>query len=191
MTDQKPSEEIGGKNKSEGDSPSDSDSDSDSSSGGDEEETMQGPLDGELAELLRAMSESSGSSDDENADGTKPRPEPDSRPRKSKFQGASSNADGHASTIAVLVIACWTLRLPIMYMDLIRYVSKVDTLPSCARRTTMSRLIEMYDLPYLDTLGHLPPEMTRHLTKHTMQRLSPPVSSLPPRIHGLLARRGD
>ena len=33
--------------------------------------------------------------------------------------------DGPASTLSVLVVACWTLRLPVMYVDFIR---SVDTL---------------------------------------------------------------
>src|SRR5258708_13162270 len=39
------------------------------------------------------------------------------------------------------------------------------------------RLIESYDLPYLEPLHHLPATMVRHLTKHNVQALSPAVSS--------------
>lgn len=37
------------------------------------------------------------------------------------------------------------------------------------------RLIESYELPYLEALHHLPTTMIRHLTKHNVQALSPAV----------------
>jgi hypothetical protein len=37
------------------------------------------------------------------------------------------------------------------------------------------RLIESYDLPYLEALHHLPTTMVCHLTKHNVQALSPAV----------------
>lgn len=37
------------------------------------------------------------------------------------------------------------------------------------------RLIESYNLPYLEPLHHLPATMVRHLTKHNKQALSPAV----------------
>lgn len=40
------------------------------------------------------------------------------------------------------------------------------------------RLIESYDLPYLDALRLLPENMTCHLRKQTVQALSPYVSGL-------------
>jgi hypothetical protein len=46
------------------------------------------------------------------------------------------------------------------------------------------RLIESYDLPYLEALHHLPTTMVRHLTKHNVQALSPAV-----RVHVYSARR--
>ena len=38
-------------------------------------------------------------------------------------------------------------------------------------------MIECYDLPYLEPLRHLPESVVRHLTKHSVQALSPPVRS--------------
>ena len=38
------------------------------------------------------------------------------------------------------------------------------------------RIIERYDLPYLDPIRFLPENMTLHLTKQTIKALSPQVS---------------
>lgn len=38
------------------------------------------------------------------------------------------------------------------------------------------RLIESYELPYLDPMRLLPVSMVQHLTKHDAQALSPAVS---------------
>jgi RNA polymerase I-specific transcription initiation factor RRN7 len=73
--------------------------------------------DSEIDELLRALSESSSSEDSRNDDKGQPRPKPEGSGRKSKMFGRS----GPASNIALLMVACWTLRLPIMYLDLIRF----------------------------------------------------------------------
>ncbi|KAF8639808.1 hypothetical protein AX17_001067 [Amanita inopinata Kibby_2008] len=62
--------------------------------------------------------------------------------------------EGPAITIAVLMLAFWTLRIPVMYQDL-------------------TAIIESYDLPYLDGVRLLPVIMTSHLTKHSIQSLSP------------------
>jgi RNA polymerase I-specific transcription initiation factor RRN7 len=74
--------------------------------------------DSEVDELLRALSESSTSEEDkDDEDGIdQPRPKPEGSGRKLK----SFSSNGPASNIALLMVACWTLRLPVMYMDLIR-----------------------------------------------------------------------
>lgn len=77
--------------------------------------------DSEMDELLRALSESS-SSDDDDDDTGQPRPKPEGTGRTSKTFGRN----GPASNIALLMVACWTLRLPIMYLDLIRLDGNVD-----------------------------------------------------------------
>ncbi|KAI0268248.1 hypothetical protein BC834DRAFT_952535 [Gloeopeniophorella convolvens] len=120
--------------------------------------------DPEMDELLRILSESS-SSEEENERSGQPRPKP---------EGGKRNVNmfvhnGPASNIALLMVACWMLRLPITYMDLVR-------------------LIEGYKLPYLEPLRHLPGSMARHLTKHTVQALSPPHAPRPQVLHGLSAR---
>ncbi|KAI0254701.1 hypothetical protein BJV78DRAFT_1273782 [Lactifluus subvellereus] len=116
----------------------------------------------EMDELLRALSESSSSDDDDTG---QPRPKPEGTGRTSK----TFSRNGPASNIALLMVACWTLRLPIMYLDLIR-------------------LIESYDLPYLEPLCHLPNGMVRHLTKHGIQALSPPHAPTTLFLHSLAAR---
>ncbi|PBK72694.1 hypothetical protein ARMSODRAFT_953094 [Armillaria solidipes] len=73
------------------------------------------------------------------------------------------------STIAVLMLACWTIRIPVMFRD---FVSA----------------IEAYDLPYLDPVRHLPPTMVAHLTRAKIQSLS---MQRPPRtltLHNLTSR---
>ena len=78
--------------------------------------------DSEIDELLRALSESSSSEEDKDDDGIdQPCPKPEGSGRKLKSFGRN----GPASNIALLVVACWTLRLPIMYMDLIRLESHI------------------------------------------------------------------
>ena len=73
--------------------------------------------DSEIDELLRALSESSSSEDDKDGDIEQPRPKPEGSGRKLKPFGRH----GPANNVALLMVACWTLRLPIMYMDFIRF----------------------------------------------------------------------
>ncbi|KAK0230899.1 hypothetical protein IW262DRAFT_442222 [Armillaria fumosa] len=73
------------------------------------------------------------------------------------------------STIAVLMLACWAMRIPVMFRDFIS-------------------AIEAYDLPYLDPVRLLPPTMVAHLTKAKIQSLS---MQRPPRtltLHNLTSR---
>jgi RNA polymerase I-specific transcription initiation factor RRN7 len=77
-----------------------------------------GEIDGnaEIDELLRALSESSSSEEDKDDEIEQARLKPDGSSRKLKSFGGN----GPTSNIALLMVACWTLRLPVMYMDLIR-----------------------------------------------------------------------
>lgn len=128
-----------------------------SSSSSSEEEDL------ELAELLRENSELSSSDEDKGKD------------HDSQKQGVQSSYrfvgtyDRPVNCIVVLVVACWTMRLPVMYRDFIE-------------------VIESYKLPYLDFLRLLPSDMTCHLTKHAVRALSPrfPPSTL--YIHRLASR---
>ena len=70
--------------------------------------------DSETDELHFLFSESSLSEDDRDDDGRQPRAKLESR-------GQTFARNGPASNVALLMVACWTLRLPIIYMDLIRF----------------------------------------------------------------------
>ncbi|KAI9063267.1 hypothetical protein FKP32DRAFT_1572264 [Trametes sanguinea] len=142
-------------------SSSDSESESESESDGPQH-------DSELEELMRANSETPSSEEDERENAPRPKPPPRKRKRRTFGQ-----YEAPASTVSCLVLACWTLRIPVMYMDFTRQ---------------RVRLIESYDLPYLDPLRLLPEDMTRHLRKHTVQALSPhfPPSAL--HLHRLSSR---
>jgi RNA polymerase I-specific transcription initiation factor RRN7 len=79
--------------------------------------------DAEMDELLRALSESGSSEDDKDDDTGQPRPKPEGSRRKLKLFGRN----GPANNIALLMVACWTLRLPIMYLDFIRFDRCMET----------------------------------------------------------------
>ncbi|KAI9001035.1 hypothetical protein BD414DRAFT_473429 [Trametes punicea] len=129
------------------------------------ESDSDGPdRDSELEELMRENSETPSSDSDEPQ--STPRPKLSARASKKHNFG---RYDAPANTVACLVLACWTMRLPVMYMDFVR-------------------LIESYDLPYLDPLRLLPENMTRHLRKHTAQALSPYCPPSPLRLHRLASR---
>ncbi|KAG5724960.1 hypothetical protein E4T56_gene12493 [Termitomyces sp. T112] len=123
----------------------------DESHSDEEDEQEEKSRDEELEALLRANSDLEDSSDDE--DGEKP-PKPAGRMpgRRRGYQVYESPE----STIAVLIVGCWTLRIPVLCRD-------------------FTRVIESYKLPYLDPIQRqlLPKSMVVHLTKHTVQALSP------------------
>lgn len=72
--------------------------------------------DPEIDQLLRENSESSDDSDGEERSRI---PIPVNAGRKTK---GIPPEEGLASTVAVLVITCWLLRIPVMYQDFARYV---------------------------------------------------------------------
>ncbi|KAH9853495.1 hypothetical protein C2E23DRAFT_107671 [Lenzites betulinus] len=136
-------------------------SDSSSSSSDSESESE----DSELEELMRENSETP--SDEEDEPGNTPKMKiPRRTARKRRTFG---RYDTPASTVSCLVLACWTLRLPVMYRD-------------------FTSLIESYDLPYLDPLRLLPESLTRHLRKHTVQALSPHHAPSSLHLHRLTSR---
>ncbi|KAL0070682.1 hypothetical protein AAF712_001903 [Marasmius tenuissimus] len=140
----------------------------DSSSDNGSDEGPHGPVqsdpeDPELAEILRQNSESESDSD-EGDDEEVNKPETMSRRRKNH-----SVYEGPANNLAVLMIACWTLRIPLLYRDLSRY-------------------IERYELPYLDPVRLLPTDMISHLTKHNIQALSPAHAPNILALHSLTCR---
>jgi RNA polymerase I-specific transcription initiation factor RRN7 len=72
--------------------------------------------DPEIDQLLRENSESSDDSDDEERSRI---PVHVNAGRKTK---GVPPEEGPASTVAVLVVTCWLLRIPVMYQDFARYV---------------------------------------------------------------------
>ncbi|RDX55592.1 hypothetical protein OH76DRAFT_1338779 [Lentinus brumalis] len=149
-----------------GESDRDDDNKSGSSSSSSSSESEESGQDSELDRLMRENSESPSSDDEAQTESRKDRSAHVSKKKRTFGRG---NYDEPASTISVLVVACWTLRLPVMYMDFVR-------------------LIESYDLPYLDALRLLPDNMVRHLRKQTVQALSPHYPPTPLHLHTLTAR---
>ena len=135
-----------------------------------EDEKLEDEEDSELEALMRENSEISSSSDDEGGD--VPHAGPSMRYRKDKGRLAYESP---MSTIAVLVVACWTMRIPVLYSDFTRY-GRVSCCPHRIEFIPQKRIIESYELPYLEAVMSLPQDMAQHLTKHNVQALSPPVS---------------
>jgi RNA polymerase I-specific transcription initiation factor RRN7 len=163
MREQKGIDPDAGGTKPSSDNPEESRSDDDDGSGSQSSSSSSEQEDPELAELLRENSELSSSDEDKG------------KAHASQKHGVQSSYrfvgtyDRPVNCIAVLVVACWTMRLPVMYKDFID-------------------VIESYELPYLDFLRLLPSDMTCHLTKHAVHALSPhfPPSTL--YIHRLASR---
>nr|GAT59923.1 predicted protein [Mycena chlorophos] len=140
--------------------------DDDKSSEGDAEN------DAEIDQLLAENSESESENDDENADTTYIEGEPT---KKKKQRHRRHQQELVANTLAILVLAFWTLRIPILYRDLLD-------------------LVQAYEVPYLDVLRILPADMVSRLNRANLQALTPPnapstldlhdvVSSLARRMH--------
>ncbi|TDL29574.1 hypothetical protein BD410DRAFT_710126 [Rickenella mellea] len=130
-----------------------------SSSDGDKDEVD----DPEMGALLMENSETEGSDDDGTAESPLKKPIFDNPATKRR------KGDSPAGNVAVLVLACWTLRLPVVYTDFIR-------------------LIEAYTLPYLDPFQHLPVELTRHLSKHSKRSLCPDFPPSAMNLHNIASR---
>ncbi|KAG6911180.1 hypothetical protein DXG01_003047 [Tephrocybe rancida] len=153
----------------------DSDEEEDKQSDEDEEdaEDKKGrDEDPELATLLRVNSDLEESSESGDDDG------PVKHRGKIKGQKRGHKIyESPASTIAVIVVGCWTLRIPVLCCDFTRQVGR----PLIYNTTDVyGRLIESYQLPYLDPIQRhlLPKSMIAHLTKHSVQALSPYGSEL-------------
>jgi RNA polymerase I-specific transcription initiation factor RRN7 len=163
-------EEGKGKEAAGGDGEDDGDSNSGSDDGGSH------ASDPDMHSLMDELEASASSSDDENADrrAVRANTRPATRGRRRRHSAAETPAAG----LAVIVLACWTLRVPVTYPDFIRCARHSLR---CGRVDGRHRLIESYELPYLEPVrrGPLPASMVTHLTKYTVQALSPPV-----RTHG-------
>ena len=73
--------------------------------------------DSELDRLMRENSLTPSSSDQEDEEGSKQQRARVAIPKKRQ---TLSKHDAPANTISVLVVACWTLRLPVMYINFLR-----------------------------------------------------------------------
>jgi RNA polymerase I-specific transcription initiation factor RRN7 len=80
----------------------------------DNSETSDDETDPEMDALLRELSEASSS----EGEGIDLDPAPIKNIHKRKRRGTY---DFPANNIAILMLACWTLRIPVLYMDFIRY----------------------------------------------------------------------
>jgi len=125
----------------------------------------------EMEELLRQNSEISSSSDEDDPD------DPTRIPKRIHMdeRGWTKTSVGPASTLAVITVALWQLRIPVLYKDLARFVPYQQIAMICL---SGCRIIESYELPYLDPVRLLPSNMVIHLTKHNIRALSPHVSPL-------------
>lgn len=83
-------------------------------------DTEDSDRDSELEDLMRENSESP-SSDEEEGNSRKYRT---SVPLSKKKKATFGRHDAPATTVAVLAVACWTLRIPVMYMDFVRYAER-------------------------------------------------------------------
>ncbi|KAJ3555541.1 hypothetical protein NP233_g12182 [Leucocoprinus birnbaumii] len=133
-----------------------------------EEEKSESEDDSEMEELLRQNSEISSSSDEDDPE------DPARTPKRANLNAHGRTkttriSEGPTSTLAVMMIALWQLRIPVMYTD-------------------FARIIESYELPYLDPIRWLPSSMAVHLTKHSIQALSPHHVPGTLSVHRLTAR---
>ncbi|VDC07301.1 unnamed protein product [Peniophora sp. CBMAI 1063] len=115
-------------------------------------------LEAALAELSERSSSSSGS--EENFFGPTSAPIAHEKKHKHTSLGAG---EGPLGTLVVLVLACWFLRLPVMYKDIIS-------------------LVERFKVPWLECLREIPMSMRRHLSKWAISALTPVH---PPTVHKL------
>lgn len=82
--------------------------------------------DAEMAVLMRQAEEMPSSSDDEGEQGGGAQKKvPAHRKKKSRF---GRKYDMPVNNLAVIVVAFWTLRLPVTYMDFVRHVDCCATL---------------------------------------------------------------
>ncbi|KAL4076065.1 hypothetical protein J3A83DRAFT_4357184 [Scleroderma citrinum] len=120
--------------------------------------------DAELDALLQENSEVSSTNEDSSEEET-----PRIKKRHIKRSSLVDRYNRPENTISVLVLACWTIRVPVVYMDFIN-------------------AIEDHSIPYLDHVRLLSPSLTRHLTKHAVQALSPHHAPKASSLHRLASR---
>ncbi|KAG8853965.1 hypothetical protein FRC20_001126 [Serendipita sp. 405] len=134
------------------------------SSDDDEMPREQGPVD-DLARLLDNLSDTSEDEDEPIEKERSTQPEvavARDRRNNSPYYG------GPPANIAVIVVVCWILRIPVLYRDLIK-------------------LIKEHELPYLNPIerGLFPKTMTRHMAQSLVRLLSPAEPPRTLRLHRL------
>lgn len=89
-----------------------------------ESEKSESEEDSEMEELLRQNSEISSSSEEDDPD------DPPQTPNRTRINGRRKTTtliiESPASTLAVMMIAFWHLRIPVMYRDLARFAQVLD-----------------------------------------------------------------
>jgi len=92
-----------------------------------EEKKFEIEDDSEMEELLRQNSEISSSSDEDNPDDSTLIP----KRIHMDERGWTRTIVGPASTLAVITVALWQLRIPVLYKDLARFVSNQQVAMIC------------------------------------------------------------
>jgi RNA polymerase I-specific transcription initiation factor RRN7 len=100
-----------------------SDSDQPPNSSDDEKAEIDVEPNNDLADLLDGLSDDSGEDEigEENPKKVQERGKSLVNEEKPKGNQVASKYTQPSSTLAVLVTACWMVRLPVIYMDFIRY----------------------------------------------------------------------
>ncbi|KAF8486527.1 hypothetical protein JB92DRAFT_2760060 [Gautieria morchelliformis] len=120
-----------------------------------------------LESLLREASESE--HEDPPSDVDPDRRDKGKRRAQDRHVRPRNRYEQPVGNVAVLMLACWIMRVPAMYADIIR-------------------LIDEYKLPYLDCVRELPADMRRHLAKETVGMLSPRFAPGVLTVHRLTTR---
>ncbi|PVG00555.1 hypothetical protein CPB86DRAFT_729351 [Serendipita vermifera] len=146
-------------------------SDQEHSSESDSEESDESPDNGpggDIAELLEGVSDSDSDTQEGESEASR---RPQFTPINVKVKRSHTDHIGPSYTIAALVVACFVLRIPTVYMDFVE-------------------LVKDYSLPYLDPIqrGLLPESMIRRMGRELQMSLT---ARRPPRtlqLHRIASR---
>ncbi|KZW04227.1 hypothetical protein EXIGLDRAFT_758523 [Exidia glandulosa HHB12029] len=155
---------------SERDDDNEGDSSSTTDHEDDEDDSEPDEIEARIRELIHDASDSEDEDDsdmDDTAAGDKQELPPQHRGRRRRNDRTFYHDP--PANIAVMVVACWMLRVPVMYMDFIK-------------------LIDMYTLPYLGPLRYLPKSLVKHVTQTIEAKLSPKFAPQPELLHLLASR---
>lgn len=149
-------------------------SDSDQVVGSSDDEKAEISLEpnNDLTDLLNKLSDvSSDSSGEEELQVTEGRDYQRVKLPGTRGNRSTSRQSSPLCTIAVLVISCWMLRIPVLYIDLIN-------------------LVNDFTLPYLNVVarGIIPGSMIVHMSPALVHSLSIQISPRPLQLHSLSSR---